>query len=991
MFKRNRLSMAVGALALVSTQGLMAQAELESTLVAALAEEESAENVEEVVVTGSRIQRDAYSSSSPMEVILIDTATAQGIGDIATLLQTSPVAAGSPQVTSASSTAFVQNGGTGAATLSLRGLGANRTLVLLNGRRAGPAGVRGGVSSFDFNVLPLSAIERVEILKDGASSIYGSDAVAGVVNIITDKSEGGSFDAFVSQPDNSGGEVSRLTLSFGDTIGKLRFRSTADYYKRSELAKGDRDYFRCGEQYIFDDTSSTPGNRADVVDPRTGDPHCTDLLWGHVWIYDYSGGVPGRAKAQYDYDGNLGDTIPSFADQNFGMTTPDGWYPVSYDRASDSVTNADHPFQDEASLIPKTELMTFYTEASYEFSDNVTGYAEVLLNRRKNHVNGYRQFWSYTYNSNSDYFSLNEAPTAEGWEGNQWLSSTPITDQNDSKVTVDYSRFVAGVMGNFGDDWQFDLSYQYSKSDAEYMSQQIFDDAMHGNDWDSANGDGTCAGTTLDSGVACQDLPWFDPQFLAGNFTAGEKEYLFGWETGTTVYEQSSVEGFVSGPLMAVPAGELSVAIGFHYRTDEILDTPGAITRSGNAALTSVAGITKGDDTTKAIFGEIDWPIVEDLPMMKSLTMNASYRYTDVDSYGSGDTYKVGLNWEITDTVRLRAGHGTSFRTPALFELFLDNQTSSISQRSVDPCIGWGDKIAAGSISQRLADNCAADGVDPDHYAAISATVITGGGFGVLEAETSVANTLGLIWRPEFADLSVSADYFDIEINDEVSQLGAGSIVYGCYNSVNFPNDPLCDQFSRDPVDMKVDNINDSFINIASQTNRGWDLAIRYSTEVAWGELIVDTQHTFQIEDSFALRTDAKVTDLNGLMGDPKWTGNASLQLLNNDWSYYWGVQMLGEASNHSRFGGDTASYRGTPVRVVLGASKVLYHNLSVTRAFPDEKLVVRFGVNNVLGTKPPRLTTLNLGEVSTEGNSAFYSQYNWVGRAFFLNATKSF
>ena len=146
-----------------------------------------ASTVEEVVVTGSRIRRDTFSSTSPIDVLSVDIAELQGVEDLAGLLQTATVASGSSQVTAASSTAFVQAGGTGAQTISLRGLGANRTLVLLNGRRAGPAGIRGQVSSFDLNTIPLSAVENVEILKDGASSVYGSDAVAGVVNIITDK------------------------------------------------------------------------------------------------------------------------------------------------------------------------------------------------------------------------------------------------------------------------------------------------------------------------------------------------------------------------------------------------------------------------------------------------------------------------------------------------------------------------------------------------------------------------------------------------------------------------------------------------------------------------------------------------------------------------------------------------------------------------------------------------------------------------------------
>lgn len=988
MIRKTPLAYAIGSLVMASSFSVLAQSEVDSETVTAESGSASAspQVLEEVMVTGSRIARDVFSSSSPMDVIEMEVADVQGIGDIATLLQTTTVAAGSPQVTAASSTAFVQNGGTGAATLSLRGLGANRTLVLLNGRRAGPAGVRGGVSSFDLNVLPLNAIERVEILKDGASSIYGSDAVAGVVNIITDKSDGGSFDAFISQPGEDGGETSRVSFKFGDTVGRLHYSMTGDYYRAEELAKGDRDYFNCGEEYVFDPAT---GDRADTIDPRTGKAHCTDLLWGHVWIYDYDGEIPSRSKAQYDYDGDLGNYIDSFEEFST-MNTPAGWYPVAYDRDSMGVTNADHPFQDEASLIPKTELTTLYGEAKFDINDDTTAYAELLLNRRENYVNGYRQFWSYTYNESSDYFTGNSAPTADGWTGNQWLSSTPITDQNDNKITVDYSRVVAGLMGNFsGDwsDWSYDLSIQKSRSEGEYMSQQVLDDAMRGNNWLG----GLCEGTKIASGADCIDLPWFDPQFLAGNFTPEQMEYLFAWETGVTEYDQVSIEGFVTGPLMELPAGTMGFAMGFQTKKDEIIDTPGQLTRDGLAALTSTAGITAGSDRTKAVFAEVDVPLLEDMPFVRSLALNASMRYTEVASYGSGDTYKVGINWDITDTVKLRASNGTSFRTPSLYELYLANQTASARQSAIDPCIDWEAAIEDGDISQRVADNCAADGVDGDHYAAISATTISGGNGDTLEAETSKTNTIGLVWRPEFADLNISVDYFDITVNDEISQLGAGSIVFGCYNSVNFPNDPLCDLFERDPVDMKVDNVYDQYINIAEQTNRGWDLSARYTTEVPWGELVFDTQHTFQIEDSILVRDGSPNRDYNGRMGDPKWTGRASLELRNNDWSYYWGMNFIGDASDVDDYGTDEGFRFGTPVRFVLGADRIVYHNLSVSKAFPDSGVLARFGVNNALDTKPPRLTTLNLGQVNTEGNSAFYSQYNWRGRSFFFNVTKDF
>lgn len=182
------------------------------------ADDAASEVVEELIVTGSRIRKDVFTSSTPLDVIDVGQASVQGIANMGELLRRNTAAAGSSQVTAATTTEFVQNGGVGANTLSLRGLGANRTLVLINGRRPGPAGTRGAVSSFDINILPLATIERVEILKDGASSIYGSDAVAGVINIITRKDDGGEIDGFISQPSDSGGEETRLSATWGKII-----------------------------------------------------------------------------------------------------------------------------------------------------------------------------------------------------------------------------------------------------------------------------------------------------------------------------------------------------------------------------------------------------------------------------------------------------------------------------------------------------------------------------------------------------------------------------------------------------------------------------------------------------------------------------------------------------------------------------------------------------------------------------------------------------
>ena len=219
--------------------------------------------------------------------------------------------------------------------------------------------------------------------------------------------------------------------------------------------------------------------------------------------------------------------------------------------------------------------------------------------------------------------------------------------------------------------------------------------------------------------------------------------------------------------------------------------------------------------------------------------------------------------------------------------------------------------------------------------------------------------------------------------------MSASQVVAGCYLSDAFSTEPLCDQFNRDPTTGSIADIYATYINIAGQKNRGWDLRLQYRSEIPLGELVFDTQHTFQIEDSYRLYTDSIEINTNGEMGDPKWTGQVSTRLLRGDWEYNWSVNIIGDADNYDSYQGNTATYRGETVRVVLGSGKVLYHTLSASYNLQDYETTIRFGVTNATDEAPPRVTTLGLGELSTQGNSAFYSQYNWPGRAFFLNVNK--
>lgn len=960
--------------------------------------------IEEVVVTGSRIKKDAFSTSAPMDIIDVDVASVQGIANVGQLLQSSTLAAGSSQVTSAIATEFVVNGGLGASTISLRGLGANRTLVLINGRRAGPAGIKGAVSSFDLNVLPLTTIERVEILKDGASSIYGSDAIAGVVNIITRKDDGMSLDAFVSVPTDGGGEETRFSVSYGKSGDRGSFRLTADYNKQEELKRGERDYFKCGNQYIFDvDT----GARMDVADPRNGELACEDLTWGHVWIYDYAadsnipGSGAGSLLSQPDYGDNLGQYIPGYAAPTSAsqLTAPANFFPVAYDRFSDGITNDDHPFQDKQSLRPDLELLTLYGEGELNLTDTMTAYTELLLNRRKTYEDDYRQYWSYVYSGDFDFGSLgtgtpgggNSLAAAAGWFGEQWFSPTAITDHNDQSNEVNYARAVLGLRGAFNDNWTWDLSYMYSRSDADYTEQVIFADSINDQNWLS----GSCAGTPTSSrGVPCIDVPWFDPELLAGNISPELQAFLFGTDTGNTTYTQWSVDGFVTGDVFELPAGPLAAALGFQYRDDEINDTPGPETLNNNTWFGDFARPTIGDDTTSAVFVEFDVPLLTDLPGVENLTLNASARYTDVERSGSDTTWKAGLNWQVIPSLRLRANKATSFRTPALYELFLEGQTGSISQNS-DPCINYQGNFDSGQISENVFLNCQADPAGlPGNYTGgtVTPTTITGGGLGVLQAETATSLSAGFIWQPEFANLSLSIDYFDFEVHDQVDQFGATNIINACYESdFGFAfggTEPLCTFFDRTGLQDGIDNVRDSFINIAQQRNRGWDFASRYGQDLGRGVLQVDLKATLQVEDLQAL-FDETPEDFNGRVGEPEWVGEANFTYDMDRWSFFYGVNWIGPSNSEREFAlGDRVTYRGVEYRAVRFTEDVFYSNVSVSYAF-DNGVRLLVGGANVFDQAPPQLTRNGAGnEYAPIGNALLTSNYDMLGRRFFVNAT---
>ncbi|WP_168454144.1 TonB-dependent receptor plug domain-containing protein [Sphingopyxis microcysteis] len=987
---------------------------------------------DEIIVTGSRIAKSEFTSADPIQVIDIESAKLQGQVQLADVLQSTPAAQGSIQITSALSNRVIANGGNDVQSVSLRGLGAERTLVLINGRRAGPAGIRGSVAPFDLNVLPLSVVRQVEVLKTGASSIYGSDAVAGVVNILTRNDlNGAEIGGFSSITEHGGGESYGVDASFGRTFDRGHFFATVDYFKQQNLTRRDRGFLFCAEEYL---KREADGSRADIVDFRTGRPQCSGTLGNAIAFSDFSGvdqnGFPTFGPGLFAPNGQLiasgqygaefaGVGMPINAYNPIGVFGPADFFGLNFDGPSTGALNKFEPAEQDMDVFSGVKRISAFADAAYEVAGGVTIYGEALFSNRKSQNSGFQlmALEQFTGASMLPFFLCNPAanncdpgdmgdPFNAEFGGNIILRPQ-ILVRSESSADVDYYRGVFGLRGTFG-GWKWDVHGQHSRSDASYTQDVIYQDALASQTLRTRS----CAGTTTAiRGAPCIDIDFTDPRVLRGDFTPAERAFLTGRETGRTLFKQTSAEALLTGKLFNLPAGPVGVAVGANIRRDEIDDTPGEATLAGNVAKFTTSGITAGRTVSKEIFGEVEVPLLEGVPMIERLTLSGAARYTHVeatrgdgvqDSF-SDTTWKVGADWAVTDWLRFRGTWGTSFRAPALFELFLNDQTGFLGQQAIDPCIQTAARLAAGAISQRIFDNCAAEGIAPNYAGGISpATIVSGGGIGRLKPETSTAKTVSVILTPDVSGAlwgglkaRLAVDYFDIKVKDEITLLGAGNILRGCYDS-DVADEPLCGLFTRvaaGPDRQSVASVTDRYVNISRQRGRGVDLSLALDQELGrLGSLAFRAQMVWQIEDKVALFPGTQIDD-NGKIGNPKWVGDFNLGWMKGGWTLFYGLDVTGAASNEEDLlraqGGDacrTSGFRpGGRFCPDVSVPATFYHSLSLSRDVAD-RFRITLGVANLFDTPPPRVSTVVTATPPVIGQApAFGTQYDYLGRRFFV------
>ena len=963
----------------------------------------------DVVVTGSLIpRRNAFSEMEGLTVLTKQDLTESGYASTADALQSVSITQGTSQINNAYG-GFVVNGGTGTNTIGLRGLGAARTLVLLNGHRLAPSGTEGSVEAADLNVLPTAIVNRIEVLKAGASSIYGSDAVAGVINILTDTSLTGIVaQGQMNVPENGAGVDRTLSLSFGYHGDRLKLIGSVEYNKRDAVTVGDVSFGRCPIEGLLSGEGTAFGS-GDPIDPATGKPRCFTTSNGGVTFNTLGlpaqtaiGATSGAAGAFNRFRPNAAVTSNLIGFEGVG----------TFDR-----TTFDQRLFDGDVITPQ-EKYTGFVQAAYQLDmlGDAEFYLELLGTQRHSSTNGLRQL-TLDYPQGSPLLAAISASTGRDIQNGAYAAPTNTTNGLNigaraflaygdlgSDQRVSFVRAAGGIRGGFFfDKWKYDLYLSKSYDDGTYGVQSFLIDRL-AKSFDvvqTAPGVFACRTAITGSDPNCVAAPVLTPSVIAGNLPSAYRNYIQQNVVGHTQYREFDASFNVNGPLFQLPGGAASLALGAEYRSERINDQPGADSIAGNLLNYSSATPTVGTDNVKEAFGELYLPLLADMPFAYRLNLDGSGRYTDYHSYGSNTTYKFQGEWQPVKGIGFRASYGTSYRAPALAEQFV-GATSGFLSGSSDPCDDY-----RNSSNPIIVKNCATIGLpanDPttpgNFHQNNGVTVLSVGGAATgLKAETSTNFSGGVVIKPPLPEslgsLEVSADYFNIHVNNGVNQLDAGTILNLCYGAASFdPAGAYCRLVRRDGAGTPT--VTTSYLNISTDIRRGIELNLVYSRNIGPGRFTLQAEATKYLEQSTQLFSGDPLIDANGTIGEPDWTGSLAASYRLKKVSFHYGLDWIHGDSTRSYIYAATDSASGVVNPDDLAYYKANFywqvpdyflHNASVT--FSLDKFNLTAGMRNVFNTKPPSISYGYTNFVA--GNAPLYSGYDYFGRTFFVNVTAKF
>jgi iron complex outermembrane receptor protein len=971
----------------------------------ALAQATAANEVTEVVtVTGSRIATQGVEAASPVTVVGQQEIQFQGATTVGELMQELP------STVEDGDSSSVDNGGSGLSTIDLRNLGTKRTLVLVDGKRLVAADAKLDV---DTNVIPAGMIDHVEVLTGGDSAVYGSDAVAGVVNVILKKNfEGMTFDTqegITGQGDGVSTD-SNLMMGFNSADGHGNITIYGEYMHRDAVTQGQRpygahalgssNYAGCSNPLTYYKntglcyTGSSTITSPRIKSPALGGPYVGQTTEsyanGTLAPYDHTA----YNFAPFQYYQTQGQRYSFGANANYKINNDIDFYT--------RLTFANNSTRAQLGPSPMTQLMdincgnplmsseqrqTLFgnTVAAGSIAAQCATVSPTLTTGDTNNVNGNAGVTDPTKYQRLISFALRlqaDGPRISQFEHNTF-------------------QYVGGFRGDnpFLPGWTYDVSGQYGQTSSKEID---YNDALKGNFQNALLVNPTTGNCYV--GGSCVPVNIFAGP---GGVTPAAVNYFRENLLVDTLVQQMDLQASTTGDLSRWGGqspwakNPVSVAIGAEYRQERASLVPDYNTATGNLLGFEAQTLTQGQFDVAEGFAELLIPIIQDRPMAQDLSVKGAYRFSSYDKSGDTSTFSVNLNYQPIADFRFRADYDRSVRAPNVAELFTPAGGSSANSGR-DPCSANGASIPttaalcqATGVPGNLVFNAALNCPSNQCQGAV-------GGNPFLKPEIAVTQELGVVITPSFLDnFTVTADWYNIKINGFIEETPLATILNNCYsttaNSSQSASNIYCGFVHRDTLGT-IATANTGFVvqaegNVASDEVQGLDFELNYNWDLGntfdWndgGSLSFHYLSTWVTQNETAFEGAAAIhcAGLYGPQcGEPQlrykgnfrttWvdpTNTVSVSLL---WRYLSGAQS--ELS--------TLDYPGFTDSPDLHLPAMNYFDLSATWAITDS-LLLRAGIRNLLDRDPP-LTDYATAPASDVSGNTFPNTYDVLGRQFFL------
>jgi outer membrane receptor protein involved in Fe transport len=977
--------------------------------------------LEEVVVTGSRIARPNLESAVPVTTVTAEELFETGSTSVGDLLNDLP----SLRSTFSQSNSSRFLGTTGLNLLDLRGLGTQRTLVLVNGRRHVGGDILNNAVSPDTNTFPTDLVERIDVVTGGNSAVYGSDAIAGVVNFVLKKDfQGLQFRGQGGESSNGdGGNYYASVLAgtnFMDDRGNIA--ANFEYAKQNPIFASDRDNLIHQGTFVITDTDPVGSpNGSDGVPDRLYYHDVKSTTFnnaGNILVAPMAGFAPcGRDKDGAAYscslvfnaDGTLGPQTGT----RIGLA-PNG----SYDGGNGSNNREGkalgiYPTLERYSFnvfgnLQISEAFAPFIEAKYVRTDSKRWGSPAFFQGSTIDADRERPRFDNPFLTDSARATLNATRVSAGLApitnpATQLALRRNLLDLGGRQedATRETTRVVLGVGGKLGETWNYEVSANYGQFKEDTIVEgnlnlQRFVLAMDSTRDTSGNivcrskidpaaariypfsNDDAFATSLLAADVAaCVPM---NP-FGENSVTPAMRNYLIQNTTSVGEIKEFVANATVTGDssaLFSLPAGPIGVAFGLEHRTEENFFKAEDLVEQGMTFYNALPEFNPPKFKVDEVFTEFRIPLLKEKTGAQELTLNLAGRYADYNGATGGVmAYNGGLEWEPIDGLRFRAGYARAVRAPNLVDLYSEQSQNFASV--VDPCSAR--NIGTGSPTR--AANCAAAGIPTSYDFVYQATLeIVSGGNPELKEETSDSFTYGLVFQPTFMPgFTMSIDYFDIDISDVITAPDAQSILDACYDSADL-NNQFCGLFQRAgagggpqgeiPNQVLEGSLQQTVLNYASSRSRGVDVEAAYNLQVGdVGKLNIRGVYTRTLQrDDFLDPTHPNDPDQVLMeLGDPRNAFNLNTDFTTGKFTFGWQLRYIGKQVIN--FAEDIAAVGGNPPQNADYAQKkyypeIFYHDVRAAYDITDS-VNAYLGIDNVNDRVPP------LGLTGAGGGSGIY------------------